>query len=150
MTPLPRLLLAALLLPTLAACGGADGSGSAAPSSADAVPSVAATSPIPSAAPSVDVRSIELDAQGIGVDVGAWSVDHDFRFPADQAEFEKVKLRRPLPTGSKAGYKRFSAKKFQVCVTASAGGEPTGWAIFDSVAGTGNGAAGAPTADFCP
>ena len=61
-----------------------------------------------------------------------------------------MKLRNPLPEGSKAGYRRVSAKKFQVCVTASVGGDPAAWAIYDSVEGTGKGAAGAPTASFCP
>lgn len=149
MTPLPRLLLVALLLPTLAACGAADdGDGAAAPSAA--APSSTAVTPTPSPTPTVDVRSIELDAQGMGVDVGAWSVDHDFAIPADQDEFEEVPFRNPLPEGSKAGYTKVGAKKFQVCVTSYVGGAPVGWAVYDSVEGTGKGAEGAPTADFCP
>ena len=147
---LPRLLLTALLVPGLAACGGADDKGVSGSSSSAAAPSSAKTSPMPSPTPTVDVRSIELDAQGIGIDVGAWSVDHDFKIPADQAEFDKVKFHTPLPEGSKAGYAKVSAKKFQVCVTSYVGSAPAGWAIYDSTEGTGKGAAGAPTADFCP
>ena len=150
MTALPRLLLAALLVPALAACGGtSSGTGGSAPSTAPA-PSSAEATATPSPTPTVDVRSIEIEAQGVGIDVGQWSVDHDFTFPKDQAEFEKVKLSKPLPEGSKAGYRRDSAKKFEVCVTSSLGGAPAGWAVYDSVEGTGKGAAGAPTEDFCP
>ncbi|SDU92994.1 hypothetical protein SAMN04488544_2136 [Microlunatus sagamiharensis] len=152
MNPALRRLLAALLLPALAAlaaCGGSDEpAADAAPSSA-AAPSETAP-PTPSPSPTVDVRSIEIEAQGIGIDVGAWSVKHDFRFPADEKEFAKVPRRNPLPEGMEAGYERTSAKKFQVCVTQRVDGQPVGWAVYDSVGGTGKGAAGAPTQDFCP
>lgn len=148
----PRRLLAALLLPALAglaACGGSDATSAPAPSSAAAAPSEVA-SPTPSPSPTVDVRSIELEAQGIGIDIGAWSVKHDFTFPADEKEFAKVPRRNPLPEGMEAGYERTSAKKFQVCVTQRVDGQPVGWAVYDSVGGTGKGAPGAPTEDFCP
>ena len=148
----PRRLLAALLLPALAglaACGGSDDPTSAAAPSSSAAPSEAA-SPTPSPSPTVDVTLLGIESQSVGLSVAQWSIDHDFAIPADQAEFEEVKLSKPLSEGTKAGYRKVGGKKFEVCLTTYAGSAPAAWAIFESSTGRYTSAPGTPTEDFCP